>query len=67
MSQLDEVLDVLRDARPFVELEAKLANSGMGKPGQGDAPEVLARIDAVLAQGWPKPAPLPEDYWESAQ
>lgn len=66
-TRLEEALDVLKAARPFVELEAKLENSGMGKPGRGDAPNVLARIDACLAEGWPEPAPLPPDYWETAE
>ena len=66
-TRLEVALDILRDARPFIELEASLENSGMGKPGRGDAPDILRRIDEALAEGWPEPAALPEDYWETAQ
>lgn len=38
----------LARARPFVLLEAQLANSGLGKLGNGDAPETLAMLDRAL-------------------
>lgn len=66
-TRLEVALSLLREARPFIELEANLANRGIGKPGQGSAPDLLRRIDEALAEGWPEPAPLPPDYWETAE
>lgn len=40
--------EALMRARPFVLLEAQLANSGLGKLGNGDAPETLAMLDRAL-------------------
>lgn len=47
---VDRLVGIAERARPFVELEARLANSGMGKPGRGDAPALLAEIDDVLKE-----------------
>ena len=42
--------DVLLETRRYVELEATLANSGMGKPGSGDARGVLERVDGAITE-----------------
>lgn len=47
LTQIDTMREALRAARPFIALEAGLANSGYGHPGNGEAPKVLAEIDAL--------------------
>lgn len=65
-TRLEEALDVLKAARPYVESQTRLtATTGPGLVFD-PARDVLARIDACLEQGWPEPAPLPPDYWETA-
>jgi hypothetical protein len=54
--------DAAREASEWISAET----SGFGHGG-----EVRDRVDAALApldeEGWPTPAPLPEDYWETAE
>lgn len=66
-TRLEVALEVLRAARPFVEAEVRRSDSTIADDWGMKPNDLLERIDGVLAVGWPAPAPLPADYWETAQ
>lgn len=46
------------------EAEAKLTAELRELTGRDN---IVARFDREPILGWPEPAPLPEDYWETAE